>query len=235
MHGALVAVALLPAFGGQGATVTASDFEFSPTTVVIATGETVTFANAGGTHNFAFADGPALPPDPTPSTDPVWAMSPSRTFPAAGSYVFRCDLHPLDMNGTITVTAPGQPSPPPPGPPAPPPGAPSPPPATGPAPSTLEVRTLRTDGRRFCARRSRRCRRPGVRIEIDLSRPATVAGTLTRRGRRFGRVRLGTVAAGARTLRFTRTATGRRLVAGRFALALTIDGTVRRTLRFRVR
>ena len=234
MTGALVALALLPAFGGQGATVTASDFLFSPEAVTITAGETVTFGNDGGIHNFAFADGQRFPADPTPSTDPVWDGPLSRTFAQAGSYAFRCDLHPVEMNGTVTVTAPGGTTPAPPGSPPPAPPAPGNPPADPgtPGAAPLEVRTLRTAGRRFCVRR---CRRPGVRIEIELTRPATVAGTLTRRGRRFGRVRLGTVPAGPRTLRFSRTAAGRRLIPGRYALALTIDGTIRRTLRFRVR
>jgi hypothetical protein len=97
------------------------------------------------------------------------------------------------------------------------------------------VRTLRLAGKTFCTRRSRRCRRPGVRIRIDLSRPAQVNGTLARRGRRFGRVDLGTVPAGPRTLRFSRNAAGRRLEPGRYALALTVEDGARRTLRFRVR
>ena len=61
-------------------------------------------------------------------------------------------------------------------------------------------------------------------MQIDLSQPATVTGTLRRRGRGFGRVRFGTVQAGARTLSFRRNAAGRRLTAGRYTLRLRIAG-----------
>ena len=74
-----------------------------------------------------------------------------------------------------------------------------------------------------------------MRIRIDLSAPARVTGTLKRRAKRFGRVDFGTVAAGPRTLRFQRTTSGRRLKAGRYALALSVDGAAAETLRFRVR
>jgi plastocyanin len=223
----------------QGPTITASNYAYEPTTLTIAPGQTVTFANVQGPHNFAFADGPQLPPDPVEPTDPAWDAPPQRRFDTPGSYAFQCEFHPTQMNGVITVQAPGSPTPTP----TPPPGNPPPPPPPPPSGDTpVEVRTLRVDGATFCTRRGPRCRRPGVRVRIDLSRAAAVTGTLSRRApraarsRRFGTVRLGTVAAGPRTLRFTRTATGRRLKPGRYTLALTVaDGDFRRTLRFRVR
>jgi hypothetical protein len=92
----------------------------------------------------------------------------------------------------------------------------------------------------FCTRRSAACPRPGVRLRIDVSAPAEVGGTLTRRPRagarfrRFGTVRFGRVAAGPRTLRFTRTAAGRRLTRGAYRLALRAAGSTR-ALAFRVR
>jgi plastocyanin len=220
----------------QGPTITASNYSFTASAPTITAGETVTFLNGGGLHNFAFADGVQLPPEPALPTHPSWTPSPTRRFDQPGRYEFVCEAHAgIGMTGAITVQAAGspppggdpQPSPPPPG------GDPQPSPPGGTAPA-LEVQTLRTDGRTFCTKRGPACRRPGVRVRIDLSAAAPVAGTLTRRARRFGRVRFGTVAAGPRTLRFTRTASGRRLTAGRYELALTI-GTLRRTLRFRVR
>jgi plastocyanin len=219
----------------HGPTITASNYSYEPATLTIAPGQTVTFANVEGPHNFAFADGPQLPPDPVEPTDPAWDVPPQRTFDTPGSYAFLCEFHPTQMNGVITVQAPGSPTPTP----TPPPGSPPPPPPPG-GDAPVEVRTLRVDGATFCTRRGPRCRRPGVRVRIDLSRAAAVTGTLSRRApraarsRRFGTVRLGTVAAGPRTLRFTRTATGRRLRPGRYTLELTIADT-RRTLRFRVR
>jgi hypothetical protein len=185
----------------------------------------VTFANAGGFHNFAFDDGPQLPADPADPMNPAWAAPPQRTFTQAGNYAFHCEAHPTQMSGVITVVPPSSPPPPAPTPPPPPPGDPAP----------LEVRAVHMDGRSFCIKRSRQCRRPGVRVRIDLSQAAAVAGRLTRRSRRFGRVDFGTVPAGPRTLRFTRTAGGRRLTPGRYKLALRLGAAERRTLRFRVR
>jgi plastocyanin len=225
--------AVLPAGAAQGPTITASNYAYAPSALTIAAGETVTFANAGGSHNFRFDDGPQLPADPAEPSEPGWATPQRRTFDQPGRYTFYCEAHPTQMTGAITVQAPGIPTPPPaPPPPPPPPGDPSEPPGEL---APLEVRTLRTDGRAFCTRRGPRCRRPGVRLRIDLSRAAAVTGTLTRRpaNRRFGRISLGTVPAGPRTLRFTRTAAGRRLTPGRYTLALTIESE-RRTLRFRV-
>lgn len=81
-----------------------------------------------------------------------------------------------------------------------------------------------------------------MRVRIDVSQPAEVTGALSRRpplgkakAKSFGRVRFGTVAAGMRTLSFTRNAAGKRLTAGRYTLKLTIAAQPPRTLRFKVR
>jgi len=240
-------VAVMPALAADDVTITASDYRFDPRTPTIEVGDTVTFENAGGFHNFAFDDGQAYPPDPS-LPGGAWDGL-SRTFTQAGTYAFRCEAHDQsdDMRGVITVVdGDGDPAPAPtptptrtPGP------TPTPQPGGGPGgggDSTLGVRTLRVAGATFCTKRSRTCRRPGVRVRIDLSRAATVTGTLrrrplrgARRARGFGRVHLGTVPAGARTVRFSRTRSGRRLTPGRYTLALTVGDAAPRTLRFRVR
>ena len=81
-----------------------------------------------------------------------------------------------------------------------------------------------------------------MRVVIDLSRATAVTGNLSRRplrgkarARRFGKVNFGTVAAGPRTLTFSRTADGKRLAAGRYTLTLNVTGAAARTLRFKVR
>ncbi len=56
-----------------------------------------------------------------------------------------------------------------------------------------------------------------------------------RKAKRFGRVDFGTVAAGMRTLKFTKTAAGKRLTAGRYTLKLTIGARAPQTLGFKVR
>ena len=99
------------------------------------------------------------------------------------------------------------------------------------AAGAVQVRTLEPAAARFCARRGPGCRRPGVRLRIDLSAPARVTGVLRRRAKRFGRVDFGTVAAGPQTLRFRRTAAGERLVPGRYSLAVRVDGDAREDAR----
>jgi plastocyanin len=211
-----------PAVAAQGPTITASNYAFTPAELTVAPGESVRLANAGGFHSFEFADG-SYPANPTSSDDPVWDDL-SRTFATAGDYAFVCGAHP-QMTGVVKVRDPAAtPTPTP---------SPTPTPAPAPAPSAPpEVRSLKLAAKTFCVRR---CARPGVRVRIDLSAPATVTGTLRRRGRRFGAVRFGTVAAGARTLKFRRTASGRRLVSGRYALRLLVAGEPQPVLRFKVR
>jgi hypothetical protein len=116
------------------------------------------------------------------------------------------------------------------------------PPFEAPGEPALEIRTLRVDGAAFCVKRGRKCRRPGVRLQIDLSRTTAVTGALSRRpprgsgrARSFGRVNLGNVLAGSRTLSFSRTAAGKRLTPGRYSLTLQIGDSAPRTLRFKVR
>jgi plastocyanin len=227
--------AVAPALAAEDHTVTASDYTFAPRDITIAAGDRVVFANSGGIHNFAFDDGQAFPASPTDSTEPVWDTPPSRTFTTPGTYRFACDLHGPSMSGTITVTGTAPTATPEP--------SPTPAPGSGTPPSgddPVRVRSLASAAASFCVRRGSGCRRPGVRIRIDLSAPARVSGLLRRRSpsgssRRFGRVDFGTVPAGPRTLRFRRTASGRRLSAGRYALAVTVDGAAARTLRFRIR
>jgi plastocyanin len=227
-----LAAAVMPALAADEVTITASSNQFTPAQVTIHAGDTVRFANAEGSHNFAFADGPSYPPTPT-GPGAAWNNL-SRTFTQAGTYGFVCDQH-AEMTGTVTVLA-ATPTP-----------TPTPTPTATPGPPTqggaqLEVRTLRMTATTFCTKRGPRCRRPGVKLKVDLSQPAEVTGTLSRRpprgkakAKRFGRVDFGTVAAGPRTLKFTKNAAGKRLTAGRYTLKLTIATRAPQTLSFRVR
>ena len=210
--------AALPALAAQGPTITASNFAFDPPSVEIQAGQSVTLANAGGTHNFAFAD-EQIPPNPTPADQ--WGGPRSKTFPTPGSYGFVCEAH-SNMTGTVVVRAP-TPSPAPTATPTP-----APPPQPGTTPP-LEIRTLRMLDGPFCTR-GRGCRRPGARLRIDLSAAAQVRGTLKRRGRPARALDLGTIAAGPRTVRF-----GRRLAPGRYRLRLRAGDLAPRTLRFTMR
>jgi plastocyanin len=236
---AVLVAAVAPALAAQDHTITAlGSNQFDRPTLTIAAGDRVIFENADGEHNFAFDDGQRYPASPQLPNEPGWATLQSRTFATAGTYRYECDLHGPAMSGTITVTgAPPPVTPTPSATPTPGPGAtPTPGPSGGtPSAPAVRVRSLALASGSFCARRGPKCRRPGVRLRIDLSAPARVTGVLRRRAKRFGRVDFGTVAAGPRTLRFRRTSSGRRLTAGRYALALSVDGAAAKTLRFRLR
>jgi plastocyanin len=231
---ALVA-AVAPALAATDHTVTASNYTFTMADITIAPGDRVVFANSGGMHNFAFDDGPQFPADPTASG--MWPADLSRTFTVPGTYPYHCELHAgLGMRGTITVSGGGSdpaptPTPAPTPSPGPSGGAPPPPGGAG----AVRVRSLAPAARSFCVRRGPACRRPGVRLDIDLSGAARVSGVLRRRARRFGQVDFGTVPAGPRTLRFQRTSAGKRLSAGRYTLAVAVSGASTTTVRFRVR
>src|SRR5687767_4993745 len=77
--------------------------QFSPQTVAVTQGESVTWRNTGGFHNIHFDDGSFLQP---PSVDAsAWAVS--RTFDAPGSFTYYCDAHSfVGMTGTVNVSAP---------------------------------------------------------------------------------------------------------------------------------
>jgi plastocyanin len=218
-----LALAVVPALATDNVTLEAYEYGFRPNPVTIRVGDTVTFtidADAAVPHNFAFTDGPDYPENPA-AQGSAWTNQ-TRTFTQTGTYAFVCEAHAF-MTGTITVEpATATPTP-------------------DPTQPSLEVQTLRVAAPTFCTKRSRTCRKPGVRVRIDLSQAAKVAGTLARRpsrgsakAKRFGRVRFGTVAPGMRTLSFTKTSAGKRLTAGRYTLKLTIGALTPRTLRFKV-
>ena len=222
--------------------VVARNAAFMPSQVTLGPSETLTIRHDDDViqHNLQFSDEPARRVEASTG----WTVQ--RTFTAAEvrdePYTFFCSLHP-GMSGSVSVRAPGggTPSPTATASPGATPGATATPAPGTPGPGPGPAATLRSASvaPRACVRRGPRCRRPGVRLRIDLSAPADVRGTLRRRApgarrfTRFGALRVRGVAAGPRILRFTRTAAGRRLRPGRYALALRAAGTTR-TLRFRV-
>ncbi len=261
-----LAVALISSGGAAAGAALAADREvvardnaFSPATVALQPGDTLTIRHDDRLveHELKFSD------EATKRQEPGIGWTVQRTFTAAeqrdAPYVFSCGLHPgmsgkvyVNATGTVptpsatpsvtstaTATATSSASP----------GASATPGSgttTGPGPQTggggtPGAATLRTAtiSPKACVRRGPRCKRPGVRLRIDLSAPADVRGTLrrkapgARRFKAFGSVRFGRVAAGPRTLKFTRSAAGRRLLPGRYSLALRA-GEARRTLSFRV-
>ena len=250
-----VAAASLGAFGAAGAAlaadqdVVARDSRFNPARVALKPGETLTVRHDDGAiaHSLQFTD------EPSQRVPPSTKWTVQRTFAAAEArddpYVFFCSVHAgmrgfVYVNATGTVPAPS-PTPTPTATPTatasptatptatPPPGGPAGDPASrhdpGAGAALAERRALRVPALSPAGRpHPDRPLRPGRRAR-DAQRRAPGA----KRFKRYGTVRFGTVAAGPRTLRFTRTAAGKRLRAGRYTLALRAAGE-RRTLRFRV-
>jgi plastocyanin len=79
------------------ATVTMGDLFFSPTSVTIAVGDTVTWHNTGQAPHNATADDGSFK---TPTLDN--GQSASETFDQAGTFSYICTIHP-NMKGTVRV------------------------------------------------------------------------------------------------------------------------------------
>ena len=114
--GALVAaLAVLAQTGSALAadqTVTAtSGNQFSPSSVVINQGDTVTWNNGGGLHNVHFDDNSY----DMPATPSAAAWSVSRTFSTLGTFRYYCEAHGgpngVGMSGVVSVNGPGYPRP----------------------------------------------------------------------------------------------------------------------------
>jgi plastocyanin len=103
---ALSAIAA-PAALAVPAQVRVDDNFFSPSSVTIDPGESVTWMWFGvSPHNVTYRSGPVPFP---PSGDRTGATSPLpfvRSFPTAGRYTYECTIHPFSMQGTIQVGAP---------------------------------------------------------------------------------------------------------------------------------
>ena len=126
----------------SSATITMANRAFSPASVVIAPGGTITWTNGDDRDHTGTAQGGAF------DTGTLGAgTTATTTHPAEGTFSFFCELHP-DMTGVVRVasasgTAPAPPPPPPPAPPssAPPPA--EPPPSAAPSPSGPVTRDVR--------------------------------------------------------------------------------------------
>jgi plastocyanin len=72
---------------------------FTPSTLTVAAGQTVTFTFGGIAHNVFFDAKPGVPADIAGNNANV---SVTRQFGTAGSYPFNCHIHP-GMSGTVVV------------------------------------------------------------------------------------------------------------------------------------
>jgi len=85
------------AHASASASVTMVDFSFTPASVTIAVGDTVTWHNTGqAPHNATANDGSFKTPDLNNG------QSASHTFSSAGTFSYICTIHP-NMHGTVRV------------------------------------------------------------------------------------------------------------------------------------
>ena len=74
--------------------------QFTPATVSLLAGGTVTFDFGAVDHDLYFDNAPAGAPENVAT--PTRNASVSRTFPTAGRFVYNCHIHP-GMTGTVIV------------------------------------------------------------------------------------------------------------------------------------
>jgi len=87
------------AHAASGATVTIADFNFSPATITIHVGDTVTWTNHGPSAHTATASNGSF------NTGVLQkGQSASHTFTKAGTFAYICSIHPF-MHGTVVVLA----------------------------------------------------------------------------------------------------------------------------------
>lgn len=247
------ATALVVPAAGQTAdhAVTASDIpshNFSPGTLTIAVGDSVTWSYPTGTseHNVHFTDGPAFPDQPSAPSGPGWTVH--RTFDTAGTFHYQCALH-TTMRGTIvvgdggttstttptttTTTTPTTTTTTTPTTTATTPAATNPYPTTSTqtTPTTITTTPADTDTR---APRTTHVRVVGGRLRLTLNERARLKGTLTRAGHRVARLSR-TLPRGAAALKLPA-----HLRPGRYRLRFTLtdaagNSTAARTVRFTIR
>jgi len=88
-------VAAGSAAAGQSATI--QDFKFSPSTLTVPVGATVTWTNADSTQHTVTADDGSFDSGP-----PAPGASFSQVFTTAGTFTYHCNIH-SNMTGTVTV------------------------------------------------------------------------------------------------------------------------------------
>ncbi len=77
-----------------------SSLQFTPSSITVAAGTTVTFTFESVAHDVFFDNAPAGAP--ANISTPTANASVTRTFPTAGRYVYNCHIHP-GMSGVVIV------------------------------------------------------------------------------------------------------------------------------------
>ena len=88
-----------PAHTASDTTVTIADFQFTPATITIHVGDTVTWVNHGPSAHTATANDGSFNTGVLPK-----GHSASHTFTKAGTFAYICTIHPF-MHGTVVVLA----------------------------------------------------------------------------------------------------------------------------------
>jgi plastocyanin len=191
---AAAAAALAAPATAAGAEVTATSSDtFSPSTVTIPVGDSVTWRNAGGFHNVKFDDGSFE--EPSEPSFAMWTVGPRR-FDQPGTFRYYCEYHGgpggFGMAGRVVVQGPGG----------------------NPAPV---VSALRVKPKRFCRRKTRRCPKPGARIVFRLSEAARVRIEIEpTSGDGEGQTFTRNAVAGSNSIKYS----GRKLALGKYRLTL---------------
>lgn len=87
-----------------GNAVTIADFSFTPATLTVAVGTSVTWTNNGPTGHTVTANDGSFDSDTAGNKSTIGAGKTfSHTFATAGTFAYHCKIH-SSMTGTITVT-----------------------------------------------------------------------------------------------------------------------------------
>jgi plastocyanin len=96
---AIAALMAVPASAADQTVTAQPSIQWSPDEVTIDMGDTVTWNNAGGTHNVEFDDGSYTEPsNPRPDD---WSVN--RTFDTPGTFRYHCGFHGPAMSGVVKV------------------------------------------------------------------------------------------------------------------------------------
>ena len=96
---AIAALMVAPASAADETVMAQPDTSWSPDSVTIDMGDTVTWKNGGGIHNVEFNDGSfRSPPQPDSS-----AWTAERTFETPGEFRYHCGFHGSIMSGVVRV------------------------------------------------------------------------------------------------------------------------------------
>lgn len=197
--GLTLALATSPSLAADQTVHATTSSTFSPSTVTVNVGESVTFVNDGGFHNVKFEDGKLESPA-APSFN--WSTNPKRTFDQAGSFRYFCEQHGgaggVGMSGTVVVQQPIG--------------------GGGPDTTAPDIDDLKVVPSTFCNVKTRACKTTGSKIRFTIDEDAKITGRIIRRkdNKRVGSL---TINATAGESEFDLAAKG--LALGKYRLELT--------------